>query len=80
MQRQRRARDLEQASQKRSVSGISGGTLHKQLELRIIQQEIKQLKEGVEEYQNVRRGHWNPGFLVLITSSGQVRGDSRMNR
>jgi len=39
-------------AQKRSVSGISGGVLHKQLELAILEREIKQLEEGVEEYQN----------------------------
>jgi len=49
----RRVRDLEQASQKRSVSGISGGVLHKQLELGILEKEIRQLEDGVQEYQNM---------------------------
>jgi len=49
MQRMRRVRDLEQASQKRSVSGISGGVLHKQLELGILEKEIRQLEDGVQE-------------------------------
>ena len=51
-QRRRNAKGLEIQQQKRSVSGISGGVLHKQLELSILEKEIKQLEEGVEEYQN----------------------------
>ena len=51
--RDRRRKELECASQKRSVSGISGGVLHKQLELAILEKEIQQLEEGVEEYQNM---------------------------
>ena len=39
-------------AQKRAVSGISGGVLHQQLELAILEKEIAQLEEGVEEYQN----------------------------
>ena len=45
MQRLRRARDLDIASQKRSVSGISGGTLHAQLQLKNIEKEIRELEE-----------------------------------
>ena len=50
--RDRRRKALECAQQKRSVSGISGGVLHKQLELSIILKEIALLEDGVEEYQN----------------------------
>ena len=51
-QRDRVKKNLEMASQKRSVSGISGGVLHAQLELAILQKEIMQLEDGVEEDQN----------------------------
>ena len=51
-QRDRRKKSLEVGMQKRSVSGIHGGVIHAQLELAIIEKEIKQLEEGVEEYQN----------------------------
>ena len=50
--RDRRRKELECASQKRSVSGISGGVLHKQLELDAMNREIKILKEGIQEYQD----------------------------
>ena len=50
--RDRRAKLLEMGQQKRAVSGISGGVLHKQLELAILEKEIMKLEEGVEEYQN----------------------------
>ena len=52
MARNRQKKELEIRSQKRAVSGISGGVLHKQLELDIINKEIKMLEDGVEEYQN----------------------------
>jgi hypothetical protein len=45
MQRQRVQRGLDIDKQKRSVSGISGGVLHKQLQLDIIEKEIKILEE-----------------------------------
>ena len=50
--RDRRKKDLECAMQKRSVSGISGGVLHAQLQLSILEKEIRMLEDGVEEYQN----------------------------
>ena len=40
MARDRRIRELHLGKQKRAVSGISGGTLHKQLELNTITKEI----------------------------------------
>ena len=45
MQRQRVQRGLDIDKQKRSVAGISGGVLHKQLQLEIVQREIKILEE-----------------------------------
>ena len=52
MTRDRRAKELEVENQKRSVSGLSGGVLHKQLELTEMLKEIKILEEGVQEYQD----------------------------
>ena len=52
MSRARRVKELEVETQKRSVSGLSGGVLHKQLELADVMREIKILEEGVQEYQD----------------------------
>ena len=41
MARDRRLRELHLGKQKRAVSGISGGTLHKQLELNTLMKEIR---------------------------------------
>jgi len=53
MTRDRRKKELEQDTQKRSVAGIAGGVLHKQLQLGIIEKEIAQLQDGVQEFQNM---------------------------
>ena len=45
MQRQRVQRGLDIDKQKRSVAGISGAVLHKQLELDILEKEIKIVEE-----------------------------------
>ena len=52
MTRDRRAKELEVEKQKLSVSGLSGGVLHKQLELTEMERDIKLLEEGVQEYQD----------------------------
>ena len=52
MARERRRKELEIESQKLSVAGLSGGVLHKQLELDILEKDIKQIEEGVQEYQD----------------------------
>ena len=52
MSRIRHAKEREVESQKLAVSGLSGGVLHKQLELADIEREIKMLEEGVQEYQD----------------------------
>ena len=57
MTRLRQQRALDVDKQKRSVSGISGGVLHKHLRLTDIEREIKILEEGVEEYQNMIELH-----------------------
>jgi hypothetical protein len=52
MARDRHKKGLQVESQKRSVAGLSGGVLHKQLELADLEREIKILEEGVQEYQD----------------------------
>lgn len=52
MARDRHKKGLQVESQKRSVSGLSGGVLHKQLELAALEREIKIVEEGVQEYQD----------------------------
>ena len=52
MARERRRKEVEIESQKLSVAGLSGGVLHKQLELDILEKDIKQIEEGVQEYQD----------------------------
>jgi hypothetical protein len=52
MARLRHAKGLEVESQKRSVSALSGGVLHKHLELTDIEREIKIIEEGIQEYQD----------------------------
>ena len=52
MARDRHAKGLQVEAQKRAVGGLSGGVLHKQLELSEMQREIKIIKEGIQEYQD----------------------------
>ena len=52
MARNRHAKGLEVESQKRSVSGLSGGVLEKELTLKEMEKEMKLLEEGVQEYQD----------------------------
>ena len=82
MARDRRAKELKKENQARMVSGLSGGVLHKQHELKQIESEIKLLEEGVQEYQDqinllnerkndrakslVKHKEWCATFDVLI--------------
>ena len=52
MARERHKKGLEVESQKRSVGALSGGVLHKQLELADLERDIKIIEEGVQEYQD----------------------------
>ena len=52
MARDRHKKGLQVESQQRQVSALSGGVLHKQLELTDIEREIKILEQGVQEYQD----------------------------
>ena len=51
MSRDRRKKDLAQEKQAHAMSGVSTTIQHKQLELDRLQKEIKELEEGVYEYQ-----------------------------
>ena len=50
--RMRHQKGLEVEAQKRSVAALSGGVLHKHLELTDIEREVKILEEGIQEYQD----------------------------
>ena len=52
MARLRLAKEREVDAQKLSVSALSGGVMHKHLELAALEKEIKALEEGVQEYQD----------------------------
>ncbi|KAL1514618.1 hypothetical protein AB1Y20_003712 [Prymnesium parvum] len=51
MSRSRREKELKNEQTSREMSGVSGALLHRMHELRQVQQDIKELDEGVQEYQ-----------------------------
>lgn len=76
MQRQRVQRGLDIDKQKRSVAGISGGVLHKQLQLEIVQREIKILEEvGLHAHKrpSVRHFSSSPSLSFSLRSSHMHR-------
>ena len=52
MTRDRRIKELQNENQKLVVDGLVGATLHKMLELKQVEKEIKELADGVQEYQD----------------------------
>ena len=52
MTRDRRKKELQTEAQALVVSGLTGAVLHKMLELKKVENEIKILEEGVQEYQD----------------------------
>jgi chromosome segregation ATPase len=52
MTRDRRVKALQNESQKLVVDGLTGAVLHKMLELKAVERDIRNLEEGVQEYQD----------------------------
>jgi len=52
MTRDRRKKELQTEAQALVVSGLTGAVLHKMLELKTVERDIKELEEGVQEYQD----------------------------
>ena len=52
MTRDRRVKALANENQKLVVDGLVGATLHKMLELKQVEKEMKELADGVQEYQD----------------------------
>ena len=52
MARDRHKKGLQIEKQRRAMSGASGAVLHKILELKALEADLRSITEGVEEYQN----------------------------
>lgn len=52
MARARNEKDLMNERNRRQMSGVSGALLHRMHDLKSVRQQIKEIEEGVQEYQD----------------------------